>query len=269
MHWVGRVVFAAAAEDPQTMIPIKTPAELQKMRASNRIIAIVLEEIEPLVKAGVSTWELDEWAEKKIRSLGAEPGFKGYGFPPFPTTLCVSINEEVVHGMPRRERLLQEGDIVGVDVGCVLEGYWGDGARTYAVGKVDEQASELIRTCKAALDEAVKSIGPGSRLREIALAVERTVAPKKYGIIRDLTGHGIGRHLHEDPQIFNYDTGEKGPKLREGMTLAIEPMIAAGSWQVRTLEDRWTVVTADSSLSAHWEYTVAITAGGTEVLTRA
>lgn len=251
------------------MIPIKTPAELEKMRASNRIIAVVLEEIADLVKPGTSTWELDQWAEQKIVSLGARPGFKGYGYPPFPNTLCVSVNEEVVHGIPRKERILQDGDIVGIDVGCVLNGFWGDGARTYAVGQVDPQAENLISVCKASLEEAVKSIGPGCRLREIALAVERTVAPMKYGIIRDLTGHGIGRNLHEDPQIFNYDTGEKGPKLREGMTLAIEPMISAGSWQVRTLDDRWTVVTADSSLSAHWEYTVAITAGGTEVLTRA
>jgi methionyl aminopeptidase len=236
------------------------------MREANRIIAIILSEIGERVKPGVSTYDLDQWAEQKILSLDGKPGFKGYNG--FPATLCTSINDEVVHGIPSRERILEEGDIIGIDVGSIYKGYYGDGAYTYPVGKISNDATALLATCKAALDAGVSRAKKGNRVTDISVAIDRLVSPKGYGIVRDLTGHGIGRHLHEEPQVLNYDDGVKGPKLKANMTLAIEPMITTGTYEVRTLSDNWTVVTADGSLSAHFEHTVAITQDGPEILTR-
>lgn len=252
------------------MIIIKTNEEIKIMREANRIIAVILAEIEDMIKPGVNTYELDQWAEKRIVGFNAKPAFKGYisGNRIFPATLCTSINEEVVHGIPSRNRVLKDGDIIGIDVGCIYKGYYGDGAYTYPVGQVSEQARQLMDTCHKALYIGIEKANNGNRVNDISKAIDRFVTPKGYGIVRDLTGHGVGKNLHEDPQILNYDDGEKGKKLKENMTLAIEPMINLGTYRVKTLSDSWTVVTEDGSLSAHYEHTIAVTANGPEILTR-
>lgn len=240
------------------------------MREANRIIAIILSEIEDKIKPGVTTLALDQWAEDRIGGLHAKPGFKGYGSGKrlFPSTLCTSINDEVVHGIPSSQRVLQEGDIIGIDVGCIYKGYYGDGAYTYPVGNVTEEARHLMDTCHKALYIGIEKAKKGNRVTDISIAIDHFVTPKGYGIVRDLTGHGIGRELHEEPQILNYDDGQKGKKLKNNMTLAIEPMINMGSYRVKTLNDDWTVVTEDGSLSAHYEHTIVITPNGPEILTR-
>jgi methionyl aminopeptidase len=252
------------------LIIIKTDKELKIMRQANRIIAIILSEMEDKIKPGVSTLELDQWAEERILGLDAKPGFKGYvsGSRMFPATLCTSINEEVVHGIPSSERILEEGDIIGIDVGCIYKGFYGDGAFTYAVGKVSDEAQHLMDTCKKALNIGIEKARKGNRISDIGNAIDRFVSPKGYGIVRDLTGHGVGRKLHEEPQVLNYNDGKKGKKLKLNMTLAIEPMINAGTYRVKTLYDNWTVVTEDGSLSAHFEHSIAITGNGPEILTR-
>jgi methionyl aminopeptidase len=252
------------------LIILKTNNELKIMREANRFIAIILSEIEEKIKPGVSTYELDQWAEQRLESLNAKPAFKGYGSKGrvFPAALCTSINEEVVHGIPSKERILNEGDIIGIDIGSIYKGYHGDGAYTYAVGNISNEARELMECCKEALYKGIAQAKKGNRVSDISVAIDRFVTPKGYGIVRDLTGHGIGKNLHEEPQILNYDDGSKGQKIRENMTLAIEPMINNGSYQVRTLSDQWTVVTEDGSLSAHYEHTIVVTANGPEILTR-
>ncbi len=252
------------------MIILKTNNELKLMREANRIIAIILSEIEEKIKPGVSTYELDHWAEQRLESFNAKPAFKGYGSKGriFPAALCTAINEEVVHGIPSKERILKEGDIIGIDIGSIYKGYHGDGAYTYAVGKISDEARALMECCKEALYIGITQAKKGNRVSDISIAIDRYVTPKGYGIVRDLTGHGIGKSLHEEPQILNYDDGQKGQKIKENMTLAIEPMINGGSYQVRTLSDQWTVVTEDGSLSAHYEHTIVVTANGPEILTR-
>lgn len=240
------------------------------MREANRIIAVVLTEIRDKIKPGVTTFELDQWAENRLASFNAKPAFKGYGSGGriFPATLCTSINDEVVHGIPSKDRVLKDGDIIGVDVGSIYKGYHGDGAYTYAVGAISQEATDLMKCCEEALYKGIEKARKGNRVSDISIAIDRYVGAKGYGIVRDLTGHGIGRNLHEEPQILNYDDGKKGKKLKVNMTLAIEPMINGGTYQVRTLGDQWTVVTDDGSLSAHFEHTVAITENGPEILTR-
>jgi methionyl aminopeptidase len=254
------------------MIMLKTDHELGLMREANRIVAVVLNEIQARIQPGVSTLELDRWAEQRIVALKGLPAFKGYGghngARPFPATLCTSINQEVVHGIPSAKRILQEGDIVGIDVGVVYEGYYGDGACTYAVGSVSTQARSLMSACQRSLQLGIDAARPGNHLGDIAKAIDGCVRTAGFSVVRDLSGHGIGRNLHEDPQILNYYDGRSGPKLKSRMTLAIEPMINAGGWEVRTLDDGWTVVSSDSSLSAHYEHTVALTDNGPEILTR-
>lgn len=254
------------------MILLKTDRELGLMREANRIVAIVLEEIAARIRPGVSTLELDSWAEERIRGLKGTPSFKGYGgrngCPPFPATLCTSINEEVVHGIPDSRRVLREGDIVGIDVGVIVDGYNGDGARTYAVGAISAPARDLMDACRRSLELGIAAAQPGSHLGDIARAIDGCVRAAGYSVVRDLSGHGIGRCMHEEPQILNYYDGRRGAKLKSRMTLAIEPMINAGSWEVRTLDDGWTVVSNDGSLSAHFEHTVALTDNGPEILTR-
>jgi methionyl aminopeptidase len=249
---------------------IKTDNEIKIMREANRIIAILLTEIEEKIKPGATTFELDQWAEERIVSLGAKPGFKGYmyGSRMYPATLCTSVNEEVVHGIPSRQRVLQEGDIIGIDVGCLYKGFYGDGAYTYAVGLISPAARHLMDTCQKALYLGIEKARKGNRVSDISTAIDRFVTSKGYGIVRDLTGHGVGRKLHEEPQILNYDDGRKGKKLKVNMTLAIEPMINMGTYRVKTLNDNWTVVTEDGSLSAHFEHTIAITPNGPDILTR-
>ncbi len=252
------------------MIILKTNNELKLMREANRIIAVVLTDIKEKIKPGVSTYELDQWAEDCIQSFDAKPAFKGYGneYRTFPATLCTSINDEVVHGIPSKDRILEEGDIIGVDVGSIYKGYFGDGAYTYAVGTISQEARALLDCCEKALYEGIKEAIPGNRVTDISVAIDDFVSPKGFGIVRDLTGHGIGKSLHEEPQVLNFNDGSKGKKLKSNMTLAIEPMINSGSYQIKTLEDKWTVVSDDGSLSAHYEHTIAVTSNGPEILTR-
>jgi len=254
------------------MILLKTDHELERMREANRIVAVVLDEIAARIRPGVSTLELDEWAEGRITGLKGLPAFKGYGgrsgSKPFPATLCTSINQQVVHGIPAGTCILREGDIIGIDVGVIYDGYHGDGARTYAVGSVTPQASELMAACQKSLQLGIAAARSGNHLGDIAKAIDGCVRAAGFSVVRDLSGHGIGRSLHEDPQILNYYDGRRGARLKNRMTLAIEPMINAGGWEVRTLDDGWTVVTLDNSLSAHYEHTVVLTDDGPEILTR-
>lgn len=248
------------------MIILKTKNELRVMREANRIIAVILSDIRDLIKPGVSTYELDRWAEDKILSLNGTPGFKGYRG--YPATLCTSVNNEVVHGIPRKDRKLENGDIIGIDVGCIYKGYYGDGAYTFPVGQVSETALDLMETCRKSLYAGIDQARNGNRVSDISNSIDAFVREKGYEIIRDLTGHGIGRELHEEPQILNYNSGVKGPRLRSNMTLSIEPMITNGTHEIKTLDDNWTVVTADGSLSAHFEHTIALTDNGPDILTR-
>ena len=254
------------------MIMLKTDREIGLMREANRIVAVVLDELQGLIRPGVATLELDTWAEERILGLKGSPAFKGYGgregTRPFPATLCTSVNQEVVHGIPSAKVVLREGDIIGVDVGVCYEGYHGDGARTYAVGGVSAAARDLMDSCRRSLELGVDAARNGNHLGDIARAIDGCVRGAGFSVVRDLSGHGIGRSLHEDPQVLNYYDGRLGARLKSRMTLAIEPMINAGSWEVRTLNDGWTVVTGDGSLSAHYEHTVALTDNGPEVLTR-
>jgi len=254
------------------MILLKTDRELTLMREANRIVALVLSEMGERIRPGVTTLELDQWAEQRILALKGRPGFKGYGgrngVHPFPATLCTSVNQEVVHGIPSAQRILQEGDIVGVDVGVIYEGYYGDGACTYPVGGISAKARALMAACQKALRLGIEQARSGNHLGDISKAIDGCVRSAGFTVVRDLSGHGIGRSLHEDPQILNYYDGRRGVRLKSRMTLAIEPMINAGSHEVRTLDDDWTVVTCDGSLSAHYEHTVALTDNGAEILTR-
>lgn len=249
---------------------VKTDNEMKIMREANRIIAVILTELRDRVKPGVNTFDLDSWAEERILGFGAKPAFKGYiyGSRMFPATLCTSINEEVVHGIPSKKRVLKDGDIIGIDVGCIYKGFHGDGAFTYPVGDISPEASHLLDTCNKALYKGIEKAKRGNRVSDISIAIDRFVSPKGYGIVKELTGHGVGRDLHEAPQILNYDDGRKGKKLKVNMTLAIEPMINMGTYEVKTLKDNWTVVTRDGSLSAHFEHTIAVTANGPEILTK-
>jgi len=252
------------------VIVLKTNSELKVMKEANRIIAIILSEIEEKVKPGVTTYDLDRWAEERILSMNAKPAFKGYrnGNRVFPATLCTSVNDEVVHGIPSKKRVLKEGDIIGIDVGTIYKGYYGDGAYTYPVGEVSNEAKNLMLVCKEALYVGIAQAKKSNRVSDISLAIDKFVRPKGFEIVRELTGHGIGKALHEEPQILNYYDGTKGQKLKTNMTLAIEPMITTGTYKIRTLDDDWTVSTSDGSLSAHYEHTIVITENGPEILTR-
>jgi methionyl aminopeptidase len=248
------------------VIHLRTPEELDAIARGGTIIAGLLEELSARVLPGVSTGAIDAFCEDYIVSHeGAVPAFKGlYGFP---GSVCVSINEEVVHGIPSRKRVLSEGDIVSVDVGVRLGGWCSDSAWTYPVGEVSGEARALLDVTSRALEAAVEAAVPGNHVGDIGAAVIRTIEGTRYAIIRELVGHGVGREVHEEPQVPNVGRPGHGPLLREGMVLAIEPMLSAGSPEIRTLRDGWTVVTADRSLSAHFEHTVAVTAQGPRVLT--
>jgi len=245
------------------MIPIKTPDEIALMRENNRILAQLFEFITPLVQPGITTAELDREAENFILSCGAKPAFKGYRG--FPATICASINEEVVHGFPG-PRQLKEGDILSIDLGALKDGFYSDSARTFAVGKISDKAAKLLRVTEESLYAGIAKAVPGGRLSDIGHAVQQVVEKAGFSVIRDFVGHGIGRQLHEEPQVPNFGRKGFGPQLKIGMTIAIEPMTAAGSWQIRILEDQWTAVTLDRSLAAHFEHSVAITKDGPLVL---
>jgi methionyl aminopeptidase len=247
------------------MIVCKSPAEIERMRAANEVVAAVLTDLAGVIAPGVSTGELDERAEAAIRAAGATPAFKGYHG--YPATLCVSINDEVIHGIPSPTRRLATGDIVSVDVGAVLDGFVGDSAVTFPVGPVSEQAAMLMRVTREALYRAILAARPGGRVSDIGDAVQRHVEAHGCSVVREFVGHGIGTAMHEEPQVPNYGPAGRGAKLTEGMVIAIEPMVNLGRPAVRVLEDGWTAVTRDHSLSAHFEHTVAVTEEGPFVLT--
>ena len=246
-------------------VTIKSEREIELIRKSCHIIAKIHQDLGKELKAGMSTLEVDSLAEDMIRSYGCVPNFKNYGG--FPGSVCVSINNEVVHGIPSAKRIIQEGDIVSLDMGCIYKGYHSDAARTYAVGEVSKEAKQLMDVTRQCFFEGIKFAKAGNHLNDISKAIGAYAAKYRYGIVRDLVGHGIGTHLHEDPQIPNYAQKRRGVRLQAGMTLAIEPMINAGTWQVRFLRDGWTVVTKDGSLSAHYENTILVTDGEPEILT--
>ena len=245
------------------MINIRTPQEIEIMRQNNRLVAHVLQKLKGAIKPGITTVELDQLAERAIREAGATPAFKGYRG--YPASLCVSINEEVVHGIPGPRRL-QEGEIVSLDVGVYRNGYYGDAAITVPVGNVSEQATRLLEITQQALAKGIEQATHGNRLLDISHAIQSWVESLGFSVVRDFVGHGIGRALHEDPQVPNFGPPHQGPRLRPGMVLAIEPMINVGTWRVKILEDGWTVVTADKSLSAHFEHTIAISDGEPDIL---
>lgn len=246
-------------------VSIKSAREIELMRESCRLLANVHDELGKAIKPGMSTLDIDTLGEKLIRDLGCVPNFKDYHG--YPASICVSVNEEVVHGIPNKHRILKEGDIVSLDAGLIYHGYHSDAARTHAVGKISPEAQKLIDVTKQSFFEGIKMAKAGNHLYDISNAIDAYVSQFGYGIVRDLVGHGIGTSLHEDPQIPNFAQRRRGLKLQPGMTLAIEPMINAGTWEVEWLDDDWTVVSADGSLSAHYENTVLITEGEPEILT--
>ena len=235
------------------------------MREAGRLVGEVLSELTARVKPGVTTAELDELAEARIRRAGATPAFKGYHG--YPATICASINEEVIHGIPSGRRVLNEGDVISIDVGASLDGYFGDSAVTLAVGKVSESAATLLRVTEESLFKAIERVRPGGRISDIGHAVQAHVEAYGFSVVREFVGHGIGQRMHEEPQVPNYGEPGRGPRLAEGMVLAIEPMVNAGKPAVKVLGDGWTAVTRDRSLSAHFEHTVAVTANGPWILT--
>jgi methionyl aminopeptidase len=249
------------------MIIRKSPEELQKMRKSGRILAETIDEVLTRVRPGVTTAELDEVAEQRIRAEGAVPSFLGY--KGFTASICASVNEEIVHGIPSRTRLLREGDVLSLDFGAIWEGFHSDAAVTVFVGGAapSDEAARLVKTTEAALDAAIDVIQPGGRLSDIGWAIESTAAPAGFGIVREYGGHGIGRAMHEDPFIQNWGPPGRGPDLRPGLVVAVEPMLTVAGEETRVLEDGWTVVTADGSVAAHFEHTIAVTEEGAEVLT--
>lgn len=246
-------------------VSIKSEREIALMREACRIIAKVHETLGKELKPGVTTWEIDKKAEEMIRSFGCVPNFKNYNG--FPGSVCVSINEEVVHGIPSKKRYIREGDIVSLDMGCIYKGYHSDAARTHAVGEVSEEARLLIERTRHSFFEGIQYARAGHHLHEISNAIDDYCESFGYGVVRDLVGHGVGCALHEDPQVPNFRQKSRGIRLRAGMTLAIEPMVNAGTWEVDWMDDEWTVVTRDRSLSAHYENTILIRDGEPEILT--
>lgn len=249
------------------MIRLKSSAEIERMARGGAILAAALDLLEHSVRPGISTGELDAIAEEFIRSHdGARPSFKGlYGFP---GSICASVNEEIVHGIPSRKRLLREGDIASLDVGVLFDGFHTDSAITVPVGDVPEQLQRLLDATRAALVAGIEHARPGNHVGDIGAAVESVVVAAGFSVVRDLVGHGIGESFHEEPQVPNHGKPKRGPRLQPGMTLAIEPMVNVGRPETKTLSDRWTIVAADGSRSAHFEHTIAITGDGARVLTR-
>jgi methionyl aminopeptidase len=245
------------------MVIFKSQNEIDRIRKASRIVARTLNFLESHVQPGITTRELDQIAESEIRKAGAIPAFKGYRG--FPATLCVSINEEVVHGIPS-DRKLKEGDIVGLDLGCIWEDFYGDAAKTYPVGEISEAAKRLLETTEKSLMIGIDQARVGNRIGDIGYAVQTLAESSGYSVVRDFVGHGIGRNLHEDPQVPNYGNRGQGPRIKAGMVIAIEPMVCQGRADVEVLADNWTAVTRDGSLAAHFEHSIAITDNGPEIL---
>ena len=246
-------------------IVCKSPAEIDKMRKSGRIVWQVLKLVESLVAPGISTMELERAAEKRIQELGAKPAFKGYF--DYPCVLCTSVNDQIVHGIPSEKRVLAEGDIVSIDCGVVLDGFYGDSAITVPVGNVGAEAQKLLNVTRQSLERAIEEMRVGNTIGDVGAAVQSLVEENGFSVVRDFVGHGIGTRLHEDPQVPNYGSKGFGPKLKEGMVLALEPMVNVGRPGARVLEDKWTAVTEDGSYSAHFEHCVAVTKNGPLILT--
>ncbi len=248
------------------MIILKSPDEVDKMRAAGRIVAATIDAVLGAVRPGVFTADLDAVAEAFIREREAAPSFKGYRG--FPASICASLNDEVVHGIPSPKRILKQGDVLSLDFGAIWEGYHADSAVTVFVGEPPSaEAEKLVLVTEEALEAGISQIRPGGRLSDVSHAVQQVVEGAGFSVVREYVGHGIGRTLHEDPQIPNYGLPGRGPELRPGLVVAVEPMVTMGDWRTRVLADDWTVVTADGSLSAHFEHTIAVTEGGREVLT--
>jgi methionyl aminopeptidase len=248
------------------MIILKTSQEIELIAKASRVVALTIAFLRERVKPGITTADLDRWAEEFIVREGARPAFKGYRG--YPATLCTSVNEEVVHGIPSSRKRLNEGDIIGVDVGAIVEGYHGDAAVTLPVGAISEAAARLIRVTEASLEAGLAQVRVGNRLSDVSHAIQTVAEDEGYSVVTDFVGHGIGRNLHEDPQVPNFGRPGQGPRLKEGLVLAIEPMVNVGRPSVKVLADGWTAVTKDGSLSAHFEHTVAVTKNGPLVLTR-
>lgn len=249
------------------MIIYKSPEEIDKMRVAGRIVAGTIDRVLAAVKPGVSTAQLDEVAETYIREQGATPSFKGYRGT-FPASICTSLNDEVVHGIPSTKRIVVEGDVLSLDFGAIWEGFHADSAVTVIVGDPPSpEAEKLVRVTEEALEAGISQIRPGGRLSDIGAAVQQVAEGAGFSVVREYVGHGIGRNLHEDPQIANYGEPGRGPQLKPGLVVAVEPMVNIGGWETRVLADDWTVVTEDGSLSAHFEHTIAVTEDGHEVLT--
>jgi methionyl aminopeptidase len=251
------------------MISLKSLEEIECIRESSRIVADVLKIVGAQIRPGITTLELDRTAEEYIRSMGGEPAFKGYGWDKsnlFPATLCMSIDEEVVHGIPGK-RVLKDGELLSIDVGAKKNGFYGDGAWSFAVGEVSEEKMRLMRVTEESLIKGIEQAVAGKRVHDISNAIQQHVEAHGFSVVRDLVGHGVGKKLHEEPSVPNFGEAGTGPILREGMTLAIEPMVNAGTWRVKVASDGWTVLTADGKPSAHFEHTVAINNGKAEILT--
>ena len=246
-------------------VTVKSAKEIELMREAGRRLEIVHDEMAKIIRPGISTMEINEKGDKVIRELGCKPNFLHYGG--FPASICVSVNEEVVHGIPKRDRILKEGDIVSLDAGLIYKGYHSDAARTHAVGQISPEAQKLLDVTKQSFFEGIKQAKAGNHLFDISAAIDDYVSGFGYGIVQDLVGHGIGTELHEDPQIPNFRQKRRGISLVPGMTLAIEPMVNMGTWKVRWLDDEWTVISEDHSLAAHYENTILITDGEPEILT--
>jgi methionyl aminopeptidase len=248
------------------MIILKSLQEIEKIRKACLVVAEVLDQIRNEIRPGVTTEALDQFAERLILSAGAKPAFKGYRG--YPKTLCTSINNQVIHGIPSKTVVLQPGDIISVDVGAIVDGFYGDGARTFPVGSITPEAARLSKVTEESLFRGIEQARPGNRLYDISHAVQQHVESHGYSVVREFVGHGIGRNMHEDPQIPNFGPSGQGPRLKEGMVLAIEPMVNMGGSATVVTEDGWTAVTVDGSLSAHFEHTVAVMSDGPWILTR-
>jgi methionyl aminopeptidase len=248
------------------MITYRSQQEIDKLRKSSALVAKTVQYLEPMLEPGVTTAELDRAAEAFIRQHGGIPAFKGYRG--FPATLCTSINAEVVHGIPSKKRKLRSGDIIGIDCGAIIDGYYGDHAVTFAVGEISSQEQELLQATREALEEGIAQAKVGNRLSDISHAIQKYAEERGYSVVKAFVGHGIGTELHEEPQVPNFGPPGRGPRLREGMVLALEPMLNIGTADVRILSDNWTVVTVDGKLSAHFEHTVAVAEHGGIVLSQ-
>ena len=249
-------------------VTLKRPSEIDRMRGAGQILAGILEVLRAELRPGMTTGDLDAIAERMIRDAGAIPSFKGYGSnPPFPGSICASINDEVVHGIPSPRRRLADGDVVSIDIGCILDGWHADCARTWTIGPVPAPVRELVDTTRRGMEAGIAAALPGNRLGDIGSAIERVAHERGYGIVRPFVGHGIGTSMHEDPQVPNYGRAGTGMRIEAGMCFAIEPMFTLGGDDVVVADDNWTVRTRDGSLSAHFENTIAVATGGPEVLT--